>query len=54
MKCEGSPSLTPQTEEEIELVEWCSQNTLESRLPESYATIALAWDAFISSSNLEH
>lgn len=54
MKCEGSPNLIPQTEEEIELVEWCSQNTLTSRLSESYATISQVWDAFISSSNPEH
>jgi len=54
MKCKGSPSLIPQTEEEIELVEWSSKNTLTSRLPESYATISLVWDAFIASSSLEH
>jgi 8-oxo-dGTP pyrophosphatase MutT (NUDIX family) len=54
MKCEGRPKLTPQTEEEIELVEWCSAELLESRLPMSYATIALVWDAFKSSSNPEH
>lgn len=54
MKCEGRPELTPQTEEEIELVEWCSAELLESRLPKSYATIALVWEAFKSSSSLEH
>ena len=54
MKCEGRPGLTPQTEEKIELVEWCSAELLESRLPKSYATISLVWDAFILSSNPEH
>lgn len=54
MKCDGSPDLTPQTEEEIDRVEWCSKELLESRLPKSYATIAMVWDAFKASSNLEH
>ena len=54
MKCEGAPKLTPQTEEEIERVEWCSKELLESRLEKSYATIALVWDAFKASSNPEH
>jgi 8-oxo-dGTP pyrophosphatase MutT (NUDIX family) len=53
MKCEGAPNLVPQTEEEIEKVEWCSREKLESRLPKSYATIAMVWDAFITSSSLE-
>jgi len=53
MKCEGVPNLVPQTEEEIEKVEWCSREKLESRLPKSYATIAMVWDAFITSSSLE-
>lgn len=54
MKCEGAPSLVPQVEEEIEKVEWCSKEKLESRLPKSYATIAMVWDAFKASSNPEH
>ena len=54
MKCQGRPGLTPQTEEDIELVEWCSAELLESRLPKAYATIALVWEAFKSSSNPEH
>ena len=54
MKCEDAPSLVPQVEEEIEKVEWCSKEKLESRLPKSYATIAMVWDAFIASSNPEH
>ncbi len=54
MKCEGAPSLVPQEEEEIEKVQWCSREKLESRLPKSYATIAMVWDAFITSSNPEH
>jgi len=54
MKCQGSPQLTPQTEEEIERVEWCSKELLESRLEKSYATIALVWEAFKASSNPGH
>lgn len=54
MKCEGAPALTPQIEEEIERVEWCSSELLEARLTKSYATIALVWEAFKASSNPEH
>jgi 8-oxo-dGTP pyrophosphatase MutT (NUDIX family) len=54
MKCAGAPSLVPQTEEEIEKVEWCSKEKLESRLPKSYATIAMVWEAFIASSSPAH
>lgn len=53
MKCEGAPELTPQVEEEIERVEWCSKELLESRLTKSYGTIALVWEAFKASSNPE-
>lgn len=54
MKCDGAPNLTPQVEEDIERVEWCSKELLESRLTKSYATITFVWDAFTTSSNLEH
>jgi hypothetical protein len=54
MKCAGAPGLVPQTEEEIEKVEWCSKEKLESRLPKSYATIAMVWEAFIASSSPAH
>lgn len=54
MKCQGAPTLTPQVEEEIEKVEWCSEEKLIKRLTKSYATIALVWEAFKASSSPEH
>jgi ADP-ribose pyrophosphatase YjhB (NUDIX family) len=39
MSCKGSPTLTPQAEEQIEKAEWIERNDLPSKLANTYPSI---------------